>query len=410
MDEKKIAEGITTAILEFVKKESKGIFEWVRKQEINILPLNFNVVLSIGYEKNSQSETYYKQLKKEFTNLINSSPKFEHHLVFKDISSEKLFANKQIAEKFRREKELDLIIWGNFSEDGLRDEGKLSNKIELNFTFGHPENEKKEIGEMVKLDIGSRFYVYNNWKINEETSLKDIELISSNMFDISIYIIALTYKLWGRLAESIELFEEIYKRLQKKNSNIGNQIIPHLINCYEQFSLYAIFKKQDFKIATQLFQKVLILQPKNFFALVNLAKVKYELGLVEESYSITKQLLEFYPRNPSVELDVAFHKILKKEYKGAFKHYNRLIAVGREGLDFNPVDVVAFLDKQYQQLKEPALLYAIGIISHSYLEDDISKQSLKQFIAQFKEYSCKEMYRNAQKILKSKMLSSAKKR
>jgi len=392
MDSEKIAKGITEAILEFLKENRGSFVDWLKEQKINVLPHDFNVAISIIYEKKSISEQYYNQILKEFKNLIDSN-NLTGHINIKEISQN--FINKGEAESFRNKEGFDLLIWGSFSADGLKEQGKITNKIDLNFTFGHPENELKQIGPMVIKDINSRFYVYNYWKINEEDSLRDIGIISSNAFDISLYIIALTFKLWGRFDESILMFEKLYQVLDNKNLTLRNQLAPHLINCYEQFAIFLIIEKRDIKRGIMVCEKIIQLDSYNIFALLNLARLFYETGEVDRSFDIAKKLLEYYPRNAAVELDIAFHKIMKKEYKSAFRHYERLISISQDQLNFNPIEVIEFLDKQFEITKEPALLYASGLISFHYGDPQIAEQSFNSFLNIIRESFCKEMYRSA---------------
>lgn len=69
-------------------------------------------------------------------------------------------------------------------------------------------------------------------------------------------------------------------------------------------------------------------------------------------------------------------------------------------VNFNPQEVVEFLNDQYDLYKEPAFLYGSGIISYYFGDQIIGKEDFKKFISIANEDMYKSMYRKAKKLLK----------
>lgn len=391
---------ITAGICKIIYDYRKSIFIYLKKQKLKILPASFNVALSIEFQEGLNSGNYHAEIKNNLLKTIDEI-KLTRLIKLMDFSDVYKFNSKEEAENFLRQKNLDLIIWGNFSQDNLKMEDKNINELNLNFTFGHPNDPQNKIGEMLLLDINSKLAKKNYRRIVEDSSYKDIKIISNNLFDVSVYIIGVTMKLYGKIGVSLNLFESLYSKLTKSNDPFVNYIIPHMLNCYELTIINATFNRNLFAIGKDCCRKMLEFKNDDFFALASMAFLQYRTGEVNESQKTVERLAKLYPNNPLTEVDVAFFRILEKDYKGAFKHYRNLIKFKSNQLNFNPIIVVDFLSENYEKFKEPAMLYGSGIISYYYADKKIAKYDLKEFIKKASEQSYKPMYRSAKKLLKA---------
>ena len=272
----------------------------------------------------------------------------------------------------------------------------------INFTYSYPKyiNDKEnKLGKLVILDIGSRLAVKNYWQIIENNSLEDINIVSNNLFDISLYIVGLTLKLYGRLGESKEIFEKLYKKLEVSSDNFKDLVRPHLFDCYIIFINEIIATKRNYTEGIIFCENILKIEENNYFALTNLAVFCYKVGDSNKCEKAVELLLGYYPKEPHTEVDVAFIRIIQGRYKNAYKHYSRLVKMGK--ITFNFQEVIEFLSNEYEKIKEPALLYGAGVISYFWGDKILAKQDLDNFLKQASETNYKEMYRNANKLVKS---------
>jgi tetratricopeptide (TPR) repeat protein len=387
---------VLTGIAGLIYDQWSKICIWARRQKLKFLPVDFNVAFSLDFKEGLNSGNYFEQIKKDFINLLNDTG-LEREIKIRDFSDIKKFANREEAEKFRGKKNIDLIIWGGFSNDALKADGQNISEMDLNFTYGHPDDEQKKIGAMILLDISSKLAIKNYWKIIENNSLKDIKIVSNNLFDISTYILALTLKISGRIEKSLDLFEKLYNKLEQKNDEFRNVITPHLLNCYHLLAINAGVNKKDYLVGKTFCDKMLIFSENDFFAIANLALFQYKLGNEMEAEQKVELLLKCYPKDPLTEINVAFFRILRKNYSNAFKHYKNFLKF--QSIHFNPQEVVEFLDEQYKIKKDPALLFGSGIVSMRFGDKKLAKKDLERFLKKSSEGICKPMYRMAKKLV-----------
>lgn len=384
----------------------QSIWIFIKKQRLKLFPVSFNVALSIEFEEGLNSGTYYQEITSNLKKAIEEQNLLDV-LKLKDFSDIYKFDNREEAGNYREKKKLDLIIWGKFSKDNLKLDSKNVNVIDLNFTFGHPRDPDNKIGHMIIMDIKSNLATKSYWKIVEDNSFEDVKIISNNLFDISIYIVAVSLKMFGRIGTTIKLLESLYENLTVRQDPFKERLVPHLINCYELIVLDAVFDKNIYSIGKECCEKILKIKGNDLFGLSNLAVFQYHMGQKKEAKATVDKLLKSHPRAPVTEVDVAFFKILEKDYKGAFKHYQRLLNCTPEQLNFNIIYTIEFLNGIYDATKEPALLYARGFLSYFYADKKIGRHDLKDFLKKGNDHTYKEMYRSAKRILKIKMNNDA---
>ncbi len=397
--EKQATDLATEIAKELLNRNAGGIKNWFVRRRLQFLPINFNVMLSINSEHGLNTGIYFNEIKKHLNRLLDESS-LSTFIKIKDYSQAKKFENKKEVETFRKSKDIDLIIWGDFSHDSLKQGGKPLSVLNLNFTYGHPETREKRIGKMINLDLSSKFAKKNYWQIVDENSYQDIKVVSNNLFDMCVYILALTLKLYGQIEKSLVLFEILFSSLEERKDNFKDLLIPHLSNLYSIKIVDAIWYKKKRSQGLEVCKKMLSLQPNNFFALSNLSLFEYLAGDMASASENVKLLKRLYPNKAVTHFDVAFFKILNKDYKGAYEEYRKLMNPDYAG-QFNPQQVVEFLYIEYTKNKEPAFLYACGFISYYFGDRTISKQDLTKFIRLSDRIIYKYMTAKAERLLKT---------
>jgi len=391
-----IVGSILPAIGVLIYKNRKDILILLKKLRIKLFPLQFNIAFALDFNEGFNSGNYFKEIKKNFSKLLDDTNLSDQIRII-DFSDIFLFNSRIEAEKFRTEKGIDLIIWGGFTGDKLKLKGENVNTINLNFTFGH-EKMSKQIGYLIFLDLKSKMALKSYWAIFENDSLRDVIIVSNNLFDISTYILALILKIFGDLKKSTLLFENLYHELDRRNDDFKKQLIPHLIDCYNLLSLEYGLSGKDLHYAITNCNKILKIDPNNFSALCNLAVFLYKDGKKDEAEKTVDHLKSLYPNNPITILDVSFFRIIQKNYNRALKGYKKLLNFKR--LNFNIQEVIEFLDDQYLITKEPALLFASGFLSCNFGDIRSGKNDLRSFLKKAKSPQYKNMVREAKKLLK----------
>lgn len=375
----------------------------LKKIKIKHFPAKFTVALSIKFNKDLNSGNYFLEIKKQFASIIGDLD-LSNVISIEDFSDIYLFLSKEEAEQYRNKKNLDLLIWGSFSEDGLKVDGENVSKMKLNFTYGYPRNMNDRhdaLGKAIILDIGSRLAIKNYWQILENNSYRDVEIVSNNLSDIAMYIIGLTLKFSGRLKESIEIFEKLIYKLTVKEDDFKNLVIPQLIDCYLLLIQDIVSSKKSPEEGIVYCEKILKLDEKNFIALTHIALFYYRAGRRWDCDEIVERLLQLYPKSSVTELDVAFIRVMQKNYVNAFKHYENLSAMTMKDITFNPQDAIEFLSEQYKHSKEIALLYGSGVVSYYFGDKIVAKEDFQKFVDKANDEKYGKMFREAKRLLKT---------
>ena len=387
---------ILSGIAKVVYDYRQAIHKNLKLIKLKLFQLNFNLALSIEFKEGLNSGNYYEEIRRNLISSINDNglAKLIKIIDFSDIYK---FNNASEAGIFRNKKNIDLIIWGHFTGDSLKSDGESISKLNLNFTYGYLDSQNGAIGALLFKDISSRLAIKNYWEIIERDSYEDVQIVSNNIFDLSIYIIALTLKIYGNITKSLKLFEQLYDSLTRKSDNFSDALVPHLLDCYylltEEFGVY----RKKYEVGKKYCEKILKFNNKDFFALSSLAKIQYLLGEKLNAEKTIKKLSQLYPRNPITEADIAFIGILNGNYSNAFRHYENLSKYS--DVNFNSQDVVEFLNDQYQIHKEPGLLYGCGIISFYFGDKTLAKRDFNRFFSKANKVKYKSMWRKAKKLI-----------
>lgn len=391
---------VPTAVLGFIFRSlwnnRFNIIKLFSKLRLFLFPVNFNIALAIDSDQGLNTGLYYREIQKKINELILSNNLSDSIKVI-DVSVLKKISSDDQAKKFREDKDIDLLIWGKFSDDRLKDAGESLTKISLSFTYGHPETLEKKIGPMLLADISSKMALKNYWKVIESNSANDVSIVADNIFQISMYILALTLKIYGRIEKSLDLFEKLFISLDAKDPSLQVRIIPHVVNCSELLATESYYKKNYIKSSMYL-EKILSVFPYNRFALSGLAVSQYRLGNFKRSKELVELLLIHHAQIPSTELNIAFMRILEKNYKNALLHYKRLLYF--DEIDFNAQEVIEFLGEEYGRYKDPALLFGSAVVSMKFGDPLIAISDFERYLEKSNQNtSCRAMYKCAERLL-----------
>lgn len=395
-----IATGIS--ILQFIDSKWKWIKRFSKRRWYKLFPANFNIVIAIKFEEGLNSGYYYKELRRNLTAMIEQY-KLSNIIKLKDFSDILEFKNCEQAETFVGKKNINLLIWGEFSTDTLKKDDSLVNTLNLNFTYLFPKDINNILPGIIKSDIDSKFAFKNYWTIFDRNSFNDLQIISNNLFDITTYIIALTFKIFGVLKESTQLFEQLHDKT-KDDGLFKKALQFHLLNNYDLLSIITIYSNINYTGAIPYLEKFLKLQPVNYMALDNLALCKYKTGEVEEAKLLVQKANKLNANYPLTILNMAYFKIREKDYKHAFELYEKISRFNVNEIHFEPLEVIEFLNKEYDNLKDSALIYASAMMNYHFGDNKMAKKDLNKFLRLADKKSMKEMYRKSQSLLDKKKI------
>lgn len=376
----------------------------LKRIKLEVFPATFNVAFSIEFKEWLNSWEYFNELKKNFNKIILEE-NLDNTIKIKDFSDIYLFKNQNEAENFRENKDLDLIIWWDFSNDNLKENWKKLNRLNLKYTYCILNDDKWNIWNLVKNDLSTKFAEKNYWTIYEENSYKDIQIVWNNLSDMALYILSVSLKFQWNLFKSTEILEKHLNNLLKRNDNFVQHIKFHLLNNYKLFILDIIFNvkkywnKKDFKSWTKYCEKMLKLYENDFFALTNLAYFEYNLWNKFRVKKIIEIIEDLYSKSPCSITNIAFLHLINNKYKVSYKWYNKLSKYNINQLDFNPIDVIPFLYNEYKKTLNPWLYFASWFLQYLYWDKSIAKKDLSNFIKIVDKEKAKLMYNKAEKIL-----------
>ena len=363
-----------------------------KKIRLFLFPIKFNVGIILKDDGGINLNTYSSEIKKEFSRLIDQG-NLRRYIALKDISEIIEFKTKEDAEKFVTDKPLDLLIWGDFTSDLLQRDGVNITRLNLNFTYRYNRDKENKIKTILALDISSRLAIKNYWEIVSKDSARDVQLVSNNLFDTATYILALSLKFTGRFTKSLAVFETLYNKLTHSEDSFALYVIDHVIDCYQLLIVDDGVNRNNYKQALKYCKKYLQYKPDDFFALSNMALFEYRVGSKETAKELVLKLLKLYPNSLVVRVDVAFIRILQKNYNAAYKYYKDMSAlpVSRVLPEFRPSDVAEFLLQEHDIKPDPAFLYGSGILSYYFGDKVLGTKNLQEFY--FKSDSQIETYK-----------------
>ncbi len=376
------------------------IYLYIQRIKIEKLPSNQTVTFSIKHNEDLNSGAYYDAIKKVFLGNIEKYD-LSKNVTHKDFSDVFLFKNKEEAENFRNSKDLDLILWGEFTDDRLMRNGVQESEFTLNVTYGfyHNENNKEAVSSDILARINKIVALKNKWKIRNTESLDDVKDVADSMFTLSLFTLGLSLANQGKISDAVYIFEKIFKYLHDKNDITLNLLRPY-IKEGNFFLLVSESRKKniDWSIICKLANNILLVDQLDLNAMIMASASLYKLGRFQESESIVQRMIQAYPRSGAARASFAFIYILKGGYDNALKHYKKLFL--DSNVDFATVEIIDFLNIEYKRIKEPALRFASGAISYYLNNDyDLAAKDLKEFLDNADEASYGSMYKEAKKIL-----------
>lgn len=391
--------GLVSIVLILLYRHWRRALEFLRYLRFKFLPIHFMVTLAVGHNSGMNSGIYYSEIKRILLRELEIFG-LRNIVTVADFSDIYLFEDQANAEDFRNKKDINLIVWGNFTADGLKTNGENTNVFAPNFTYGYGYEAKNQ--DAVKSFIVERInhiaQIKKHWIIHDSNSHSDVELLGQNLSILVSFIVGLTVGTRGELDLTISIFEKLYSSLLQRSDSATACLKKDLIQCYilmiDKLTKNQASQKEIKKIA----EKIILIDNDNFDGLVYLAFAQYKTGQVVDCKKTIKLLLLKHPKSNLARLDAAFIDIMEGKYGNALRKYNKIF--NSKHIEFQPQDVADFLYKEYETCNEPGLIFACGAINYYLIGNNpIAKDDLELFLKKSTLQKYSIMHNQALRIL-----------
>jgi len=353
------------------------IWKFIRWVRLTYLPTQpFNIVFAIETDESDSNRGYLQEIIRNFEQQLELLG-LSGLLKIKDFKNIKFFKTREEAQKYVEENVIDLLIWGRAGGGVLKKSGDPCCPLDLRFTYLHPKGIKGNIGRMLNAEINSSLATREYWHVLDSESLRDIKIVTDNLTDATLYIISLTMLLFGRVQKSIDILKKLLLKNQGKSDPLLARAKAHLINAYEIELSEMKESSADFQKALMSSHELLKLDSKNLIGLATRAVSYVHFEKYDEAEKDVNELLTLHPSDSVTIIDAAYFSILRKRYSNAIEHYRKLIGLE---LNFNPLGVAGFLEKQYEKHHDPAFLFGSGFVDWHFGDKTLGKKFLRKFL------------------------------
>ncbi|MCF7887657.1 MAG: hypothetical protein K9L76_00105 [Candidatus Omnitrophica bacterium] len=356
------------------------------------------ILFAVDYSE--EAKKYSAQINKNINSKIDELG-LSQSIKIINMPMDFIVPNRIEAERYVKRRMIDLLIWG-YTVEGRFQKSKLA-EFKLKFTYLYrilPPPAQATLIKHINNNLRGRY-----WRILEDNSFPDIQVVSTNITEVSLFIIGLCLYVRGKLSKSLKIFENLKATLNNKNEtdfpgveNIMKQVDSYLVEGYRFIGEQ--IRDSDPPTSKNYFKKLLHIQPEDSGAHLNIAKLSYVVDNDLESAKkhtdkVTDPLL-----TPLKNYNYAFFGILEKDPIKVLQYYKRIRAVPSE----NIVDIIAFLQDEFSKDKSNILYhFALGYINVYHGDLKIGIEELKSFIEKAKgKFEYKELVDNARPLLKSR--------
>ena len=125
-------------------------------------------------------------------------------------------------------------------------------------------------------------------------------------------------------------------------------------------------------------EKVLVIQPDNAPACINLARLSWKTGAHDDARTYTNRARRLSPQNPPLKLNYAFFDFHDGYYRKGLSLYKKL---RRNKLKDNlMLESIATVEEEYESSSKPAFLFAAGWLNYMYADTKRAEMLLAEFL------------------------------
>ncbi len=378
---------------------------WVWHNRIYPLYIS-KIKIAFSLEVENQ-DPLLKEIRKEFDNQLDIL-KAKDKIKVIDLPSDKKFGSETEAEKYCKMRDINLLIWGHTKRGKLEGDEIVDFKLKLTYIYRRPV---RKVEELLRSDIKSAI-IDRNWKIVTKNSFQDIDFVTKDLMEVSLFIIGLCLLLEQDLERCIEVFDKLDNCLQQARfgPHQGRDAFTKRFRIIfidalgaRGITLYYENKTEEWKKILERMLQIDITIPAVH---INLARLYYLGGNIQQARFHTNQAEGLTPGHPWVLLNKAFFSVLDRKFDKAAKFYEELSEkFGEKGIQCNPLEVALFLEDEWRNKKDNlGFLFAAGFINYYFADKRRGWIQIKKFIRKIgdssKEYA--PLYVVADRMIKHK--------
>ena len=337
-------------------------------------------------------------------------------------AGEDVITNLEKAYKYRGNKNIDLVIWGEILS-GTKEEKEVCDFKGLFFTYKIPSVvAKANLTDIFKTDINIAI-INRDWNIYAINSLPDTEKISAHLSEMIMFVLGLIYCQNAEYAEdSIVILESLFRRLDMQTRGdeikidhenkyllttpsmlLKGRVLAILLNVYKNLGLH-LESLKDYCKAKFYLDKFRSYGKKDIPVLASLALCTFYLNRndIKDVKEYTEEIGTIDKHNEIFILNRAFFGIFEKNYASALHFYKEIVKNGRSVNIKTITMVIAFLDERKSEYSnEFAYDFAIGLLSYYFCQEQMGMKELRKFVKHAKK---KVEYREMVNYIKDKIL------
>jgi len=389
-----------------------SIFTWkktnlkffIKKIYIKYFPEKFNIGVSIKYNENKDSEIYTKALVNELNNKIKE---YDVKNLFKIKNLSKIIEDeKDFTTDFINKKQIDLVIFGEYSQDGLKKEGKNHYNFRWRYRFNTfiSKNKGFDITDYMN-SVFYEAYPNENFEFFSDDSYIRIKDFSNILSEFSLFLIGVNLPNFHKFEKSLCILENLYN--STKNITLKEKIKNNILGIIYfniQYNYEFFYKNEKFiELNIPLYEKSLIYDQNDLFNCINLSTCYYRKKNIEKARFYTDKSYKLDPKNIMAIINKAFFSIIDRNYKLALTLYKKTRNSNNNSM---ATDLCSFLEEEYEKLKEIALLFSMGFAYYYYLENrEVSYEKFLEFVKLSENKDdYKHMNRYAKKLLEKNQI------
>jgi tetratricopeptide (TPR) repeat protein len=307
---------------------------------------------------------------------------------------------------------VDAILFATVESGNVKTEKGVDDKIVINkFSFigKFNVNENRQIfNSTINLakDLAIRF-LNKDWAYIADNSLNDKKKLKLNFRDTILHYAGIYLIYLGDFKLSLEILKTLFNNKQSiiSTQTEGKLIIPKenlpacrlnniILNLFFLTAYKTYSETNNYSTAYDILkdcERLFNEHPYSYDHYIFLARCAYETGKLDEAISYTNKAKSKKGETIEILVNLAFFAIIDKNIHDLATIY-RKIKIIKVPYDFNYADVIEFLDRQKEKLKEQNELidFSIGSLNKLHLDKKYGENLLRDFISKNDQ---KEEYR-----------------
>jgi len=374
---------------------------WYRPFDKNVLSIGF----ALSYDDYSRES--YAEIMASFRRDLEQHG-LKGAVKIKELPSDLRLSSALEAEKYLKKKDLRVLIWGDTTRATVGNSEAVT-IFNVNVTCQHrvrAGDDKDAIH--AALSDGAR---RGSWTVQDTNSLSGLRLVSGNLLEISTYVLAIS--LWSvREIKYVEkaalILENLRVRLQPRARdtnfpNLGDfkiRIGKRVYGILMQVTYYYMFDKRDFHTAKKWAEKLYQVAPRDYDVNMSMARISWELGDQSMARSFTRTARDIKPKESLPYLNLAFFHFNDGSYVRALAIYKKLKP--NISSKTNILDVIDFLEREFDTSRKPALFFAAAWLSVRYGDTVRGREMLQSFLEMVENKSdFRKLVEEAKRVISS---------